>query len=63
MRYRREGAQQKSKFAHRHRICDVIRVCSLSVPARRRDCPHREIPLAKSESRDPRMLQNLVEDT
>ena len=47
VRYRREGAQQKSKSAHRHRRCDAIRFCSLSAPARRRDRPCREISLAK----------------
>ena len=47
MRYPREGAEHKSKFVHRHRSSDAIRVRSLPALARRRDHPRREIPLAK----------------
>ena len=63
MRYRRLRAGQKGRFVQRPRSYNAIRVSPIAELARK-----RETTLAKrfswlSRVREPRMLQNLVEET
>ena len=63
VRYRRLRVEQKSKFAHCPRSCDVIRASPVVESARKREIAHAERFNWLSIVREPRMLQNLVEET
>ena len=63
MRYRRLRAERKIKFAHHPRSCDAIRVNSIVELARKRETALSERFNWLSRDREPRMLQNLVEET
>ena len=54
---------RKSKFAHCPRSCDVIRASPVVESARKREIAHAERFNWLSIVREPRMLQNLVEET
>ena len=63
MRYRRLRAERKTKFVHHPRSCDVIRVSPIEDLARKRERALAERFSWLSRVREPRMLQNLVEET
>ena len=63
VRYRRLRAERKRKFAHRPRSYDAIRVSSIEELARKRETALAERFSCLSRVREPRMLQNLVEET
>ena len=55
--------EQKRKFAHHPRSCDAIRVNPIVESARKRETNLAERFSWLSRVREPRMLQNLVEET
>ena len=63
MRYRRLRAEQKIKFTHHPRSCNAIRVSPIAESARKRETALAERFSWLSRVREPRMLQNLVEET
>ena len=63
MRYRRLRVEQKEKFAHHPRSYDAIRVSPIVESARKRETTLAERFNLLSRVREPRMLQNLVEET
>ena len=63
MRYRRLRVEKKRKFVHRPRSCDVIRVSPIAESARKRETTLAERFSWLSRVREPRMLQNLVEES
>ena len=63
MRYRRLRVEQKRRFVHHPRRCDVIRVSPIAESARKRETDLAEKLNYLSRVREPKMLQNLVEET
>ena len=63
MRYHRLRVEQKSKFVHHPRSCDAIRVSPIAELARKRETALAERFSWLSRVKEPRMLQNLVEET
>ena len=63
MRYRWLRAEWKRKFVHRPRSCDAIRISPIAELARKRETALAERFSWLSRVREPRMLQNLVEET
>ena len=63
VRYCRLRAEWKRKFAHRPRGCDAIRVSPIAELARKREIALAERFSWLSRVREPRMLQNQVEET
>ena len=63
MRYRRLIVGQKGRFTQRPRSCDAIRVSPIAELARKRETALAERLSWLSRVREPRMLQNLVEET
>ena len=63
MRYRRLRVKQKSKFAHHPRSYDAIRAYPVAESARKRETALSERFHWLSRVREPRMLQNPVEET
>ena len=63
MRYHRLRVEQKSKFAHRPRRYNAIRASPIAESARMREISLAERINWLSRVREPRMLQNLVEET
>ena len=63
MRYHRLRVEQKRNFAHCPRRCDAIRVSPIAKSARKRETTLAERFSWLSRVREPRMLQNLVEET
>ena len=62
VRYHRLRVEQKSKFAHCPRSCDAIRASPVEESARKRETTLAERFHWLSRVREPRMLQNLVEE-
>ena len=63
VRYCRLRVEQKSKFAHRPISCDEIRFSPIAESSRKRETVLAEIFSWLSRVKEPRMLQNLVEET
>ena len=63
MRYHRLIFELKSKFSHHPRSYDAIRVNPIVESARKRETALAERFNWLSRVREPRMLQNLVEET
>ena len=63
MRYRRLRAERKRNFVHNPISCDAIRVSPIAELARKRETSLAERFSWLSRVREPRMLQNLVEET
>ena len=63
VRYRRLRVEQKSKFAHHPRSYDAIRASPVAESARKRETARAKRPSWLSRVREPRILQNLVEET
>ena len=63
VRYRRLRAEWKRKFVHRPRSYDAIRVSPIAESARKRGTTLAERFSWLSRVKEPRMLQNLVEET
>ena len=55
--------EQKRKSAHRPRSCDAVRASPIAESARKREIALAERFSWLSRFREPRILQNLVEET
>ena len=63
VRYHRLRVEQERKFVHHPRSCDAIRINPIEESARERETTLAERFSWLSRVREPRMLQNLVEET
>ena len=63
MGYRKLRVGQKGKFAHHPRSCDAIRISPIAELSSKRETTLAERFSWLSRVREPRMLQNLVEET
>ena len=63
MRYCRLRFKQKSKFVRHPRSCDAIRASPMVESARKREMARAARFNWLSRVKEPRMLQNLVEET